>query len=153
MIEKTVDMIKNFAQENGIELNIMKNSFWVRQGSAVILIFVECFDNYENLKDEVVTFYCRVVENAKIDAKLIEKLLRLNAEFKMGSFGLTQDNAICYRHSILGGRHMDFEEFYTALASVAFISDEYDDKIISTNGGKTAIDTLVNTSRMKDIDW
>ena len=38
---------------------------------------------------------------------------------------------------------MDEDEFYQSLYSVARIADEYDDKIISSHGGKSAMDVLI----------
>ncbi len=58
--------------------------------------------------------YRIVAREANPDNKLMEELLRMNAEIPQGAFGLKDDNII-FSHCILGGHHLDEYEFLHSL--------------------------------------
>jgi hypothetical protein len=143
----SIERIKTFAKNRDISINDAgDNAFWVREGSTIIHIISDKLPN----GNEMVSFLSFVVSGARIDDTLLRKLLNLNVEFNFGAFGLSEDGTITYRYSIMGGSHMDEEEFHNALAMVAIIADEYDNKIISTHGGKTAIDKIQDDIRKRE---
>lgn len=115
---------------------VQTGAYWVRQDSAIVQIKV-----IENNGKEYVDFVSIVVENTRVDEALLRKLLEMNLAIPFGAFAIEGDNVIL-RHCILGGEHMDIDEFTEALVTIAFWADEYDDKIIETNGGKTGLTVL-----------
>ena len=104
----------------------------------------------------MVEVWCPVVRGARIDQTLMRKLLRLNSELNFGAFGLLDDDTITYQYSILGGNHMDSAEFKNAISMVAFISDEYDNKIVSTHGGTPSMEYVMEIIRKEEghsLEW
>lgn len=139
MVQETLNKIRSFMNSSKAQINELsgQNAFWVREGSAIVNIHVEKFRE----DSAIVSIFSNVVRGAKLDAKLLQYLLELNAKLNFGAFAL-HNNIIIFKYDIVGGKHMDFEEFKNALIIVALISDEYDNKIIDVFGGKTAIDVL-----------
>lgn len=135
----TMEKIKKYAEQLGwnISENDDKTGYWLQEGST----FVDIFPKDNKSLPELLVF-SRVVEGARIDLELTQKLLKLNSVVRAGAFCLTEDNVILFKVSIVGGDHMDIDEFRNAVEVVAIIADEYDDKIISTHGGKTALTAI-----------
>ncbi|HMU84504.1 MAG TPA: YbjN domain-containing protein [Leptospiraceae bacterium] len=154
---KSIDRIRKLAEQLKIELQPMgTDAFWLQQGSTFVHISFDVINKEENL--EMVCIWSRVVIAPKVDDLLLKKLMMLNANLNFGSFGLTEDNVIIYKYNILGGDHVDSEEFFNALFMVATIADEYDNKIISTHGGQTAVDFLdaemaTRDSQRRALPW
>ncbi|MBP9889698.1 MAG: YbjN domain-containing protein [Leptospiraceae bacterium] len=146
MAFKSREKVRQFAQTRGVELNEYGNEgFWTSEGSTIVYIEFSDF----NKSDEMISVYSVVVRNVRVDSTLMSKLLKLNTEFNFGGFGLI-DDIIIYRYSLLGGNHVDIDEFFNALAMVALVADEYDNKIISTHGGVTGVDFLTEAIRQKE---
>lgn len=154
---KSIDRIRKLAEQLKIELQPMgTDAFWIQQGSTFVHIAFDVINKEEDL--EMVCIWSRVVIAPKVDDLLLKKLMMLNANLNFGSFGLTEDNVIIYKYNILGGDHVDSEEFFNALFMVATIADEYDNKIISTHGGQTAVDFLdaemaTRDSQRRALPW
>ncbi|TAE32708.1 MAG: hypothetical protein EAZ92_01350 [Candidatus Kapaibacterium sp.] len=110
-------------------------SFTIRQGSSLVSVVVRPFTESETC----VECTANVVSGAEISPAIMKFLLRKNAELHFGGFGLLFDGTITFSYSF-PGMHLDKEEFHTALASVAIISDYYDDEIVAAAGGKRASD-------------
>ena len=79
-------------------------------------------------EDLLVTIFSYVAEHVSLTPELAEELLRLNATIPFGSFGLTFDHSVIFSHS-LAGANIDFNEFVSAVQTVATIADEHDEKI------------------------
>lgn len=143
----TLEKIIKYAGEFGWELNENDNKtgFWLREGSTLVDIIAK-----DNKKPPELFVFARVVEGARIDLELTQKLLRLNTSIGLGSFCLTDDGTIVFRACILGGDHMDKDEFRNAVEVVALVADEFDDKIVSTHGGKTAVTAVQEILRERD---
>jgi hypothetical protein len=137
-MKDSISKIEKFSEKNGLGLIQTKPTRYVmKEGSTIVYIIIK-----EDHNEEWIVFYSIVVKGAKNSKKLMEELLILNAKFPFGAFGLHEGHII-FKHCILGGDHMDEYEFLQSLYSVAKIADEYDNKIIGTYGGKTAMDTLI----------
>lgn len=135
---ESIKRIKKYAENNSISLiKSKKNHFIMKEGSTFVYIMIN-----SDTDDEWVAFYSLVVKDAKKKKKLLKKLLEMNSYIPFGAFGL-QGNYIVFKHCILGGHHMDEKEFLQSLLSVSKIADEYDNIIIDTYGGKTAMDILI----------
>lgn len=143
----TKEKVIAYSKQLGWQLNDNDNQtgFWLREGST----FVDLIPKDKTDRQELLVF-ARVVEGARIDFELTKKLLQLNVSISLGAFALTDDGTIVFRACILGGDHMDIDEFRTAVEVVAFIADEFDDKIVSTHGGKTAVTAIEELQRERD---
>ncbi len=116
-------------------INFDNGAFAITRGSSQVLIVVRPFIKGET----AVEFTSNVVVGAKIDENLMKFLLRKNAELHFGAFGLLFDDTITFAYSIAAS-NLDENEFVNALNSVAYISDYYDDEIVTIAGGKRASD-------------
>ncbi|MFA6234770.1 MAG: YbjN domain-containing protein [Bacteroidota bacterium] len=140
IVNATRNKVKSFLKEiygrnykNSVQE--VDDSFVIRQGSAVVNIFVRPMSK----EDCLVTSQAYVVQGAKIGPKILGMLMRLNATNPVGAFGLLFDDTIIFRHSI-SGANLDLNEMRTSIRTVAFFSDEYDDAICKIAGGTRAID-------------
>ncbi len=77
--------------------------------------------------DVLVNVFSYVAENVQLTREFAEELLRLNATTPFGSFGLTFDNSVIFSYS-MAGAYLDFQEFLSAIQTVATIADNYDEK-------------------------
>jgi type III secretion system-like peptide-binding chaperone len=137
-MNKSKIKIKNFAEKNKLGLIISKkDNYILKEGSTFVYILVN-----EDEGGEWIVFYSLVVKNAKKSKKLMIELLELNSSLPFGAFGF-RDEYIVFKHCILGGDHMDEEEFLQSLYSVAKIADKYDNDIQKKYGGKRAMDVLL----------
>lgn len=136
---ETIKKIRKFSKQEGVDLLESKeNNFIYSDGSTFVYIITK-----EGEPEEWIYFISLVVKDAQLDIELLDMLLRLNATLPFGAFGLT-DEYIIFKHSILGGKHVDREEFFQSLYAVAKHADSFDDDIISIHGGKRAIDVLMD---------
>ncbi len=123
-------LVKRFAEKNEIELiKILGNNLLLKKGETLVYISIK-----NDTKDEWIVFYRVVAKKAIPDSKLMEELLRMNSDITPGAFGLQDDNII-FKHCILGGHHMDEDEFLHSLYAVARITD----RIISAYDGTTKV--------------
>lgn len=83
-----------------------------------------------------------VTENSRVDAQLMEFLIRENTDLFCGAFSLDKNNAIWLEYSLLGSS-CDRNEFTSALGEIASIADEYDDEIIAKWGGTNGQSALI----------
>jgi len=107
----------------------------VTRGSTRVMISIRPFTAEECM----VECTAHVVAGATITPELMKFLLRKNAEIHLGGFGLLFDDTIVYSNSVTG-THLDRNELIVLVASVAVISDHYDDEIVTMAGGKRASD-------------
>ena len=125
----------------------------MREGSTIVHISFSYLDDSNS--DVMISFFSQVVRNVRVDMTLMSKLLKLNVELNFGAFGLI-DDLVILKYNVLGGDHIDEDEFYNALFMIGYVADLYDDKIISTHGGVTAIDhigNLIKEERGHIAEW
>jgi len=70
-------------------------------------------------------------------------LLELNHELPVGAFSLIGDD-IFYSHSIFGSA-LTPKNLLGAIAAVANVADDYDDRLGAKYGGQTALDRIGDT--------
>ena len=113
--------------------------FYVQYGSTVIEISAEPYGPDE--ATVAIVAYC--VQGADIDDELLAKLLRMNHDLPFGAFSVVGDD-IFFSHTLFG-RTLQRSNLLGAVAAVAEISDEYDDKLAVSYGGETALDRIRRT--------
>jgi hypothetical protein len=91
--------------------------------------------------DAVVTTRAYVVRGTEVTPELMRFLLTENDKLRFGGFGLDEDGDIFFQHAIVGST-VDPEELRASLLAVVITADEYDDRIIETYGGQSALDFI-----------
>ncbi|MCP4205273.1 MAG: YbjN domain-containing protein [bacterium] len=89
--------------------------------------------------------YC--VQGVEVDENLLLGLLELNHTLPFGAFSLVGTD-IFFSYSIFG-RTLERRNLLNAIAAVANISDDYDDRIVAKYGGETALDRIRTTGGRK----
>lgn len=113
--------------------------FYVRYGTTVLEISVDPYGPEEAVV--VVMAYC--VQGAEVDKDLLLALLELNHTLPFGSFSIAGGD-VFFSESLFG-RSLDRASLLTAIAAVATVSDDYDDRIVERFGGQTALDRIRDT--------
>ena len=146
-METSIKKIMSFAEENNIELHKYgEGRFWAREGSAIVYMGVSV-----DRGTEYVDFFCDVVTGTRVDEHLTKKLLEVNFTLPFGSLSL-RSNDVVLKHSIMGGEHMDCDEFVISLITIAQVAAEYADRIISKHGGKAGFTILKEIYDKKGTD-
>ncbi len=89
--------------------------------------------------------YC--VQGVTVDENLLLGLLELNHTLPIGAFSLVGTD-IFFSYSIFG-RDLERRDLLNAVAAVANISDDYDDRIVAEYGGERALDRIRSTGGRK----
>ena len=113
--------------------------FYVGYGSTVLEISVEPYGPEETIVE--VTAYC--VQGVETSENLLLGLLELNHELPVGAFSLV-GNDVFFSHTLFG-KSLERNNLLGAIAAVANISDDYDDRIVGKYGGQTALDRIRDT--------
>lgn len=117
--------------------------FYTDYGSTVLEISVEPYGPEETMVE--ITAYC--VQGVRLDDELLAGLLELNHRLAFGAFSLVGRD-LFFSHSIFGPS-IDSKNLLNAIASVATVSDDYDDRIVEKYGGQTALDRIQDTGGRK----
>jgi hypothetical protein len=117
--------------------------FYVGYGSTVLEVSVEPYGPEETIV--LVTAYC--AQGVQPDEDLMLGLLELNHELPIGAFSLVGRD-VFYSHALFG-KTLDRKNLLGAIAAVATISDDYDDRIVAKYGGQTALDRIQDTGGRK----
>jgi hypothetical protein len=112
---------------------------YVRYGSTVLEISVEAYGP----KEAVVTIMSYCVQGLDADEQLLSTLLELNHVLPLGAFSMLEKD-VYFSHSLLG-RDLQPRTLLSAIAAVADIADEYDDRIVARWGGQTALERIRDT--------
>lgn len=110
--------------------------FYLKYGSTVLEISI---DPYEE-DDAVIEVLAFCVQGVEPTFELMRELLKLNSEVPLGAFSML-DKDVFFSHSFLG-RRLRPEQLIASLDSVASISDDYDEHLVSKYGGETALERL-----------
>lgn len=117
--------------------------FYGRFGSTVLEISVDPYGPEEIVVK--VMAYC--VQGARVDKSLREGLLQLNHTLPMGSFSLVGSDV--FFSLSLFGRSLEPRNFLNAIAAVATVADDYDDRIVARYGGETALERIESTGGIR----
>jgi hypothetical protein len=110
--------------------------FYVSYGSTVLEISVDPYGPEE----AYITVLAYCVQGARLEEDLLLGLLELNHHLPFGTFSVVGEN-IFLSHSLFG-RSLERSNLLGAIAAVANISDEYDDRIVAKYGGQTALQRI-----------
>ncbi len=117
--------------------------FYVRYGSTVLEISVDPYGPEEAVV--MIMAYC--VQGVEVVEDLLLGLLELNHSLPFGSFSLVGEDI--FFHHALFGRTLERKSLLNAVAAVATISDDYDDRIVAKYGGQRALDRIRDTGGRK----
>ena len=115
--------------------------FYLKYGSTVLEISINPYEE----DDAVIEVLAFCVQGVEPSPDLMQDLLLLNSELLIGAFSMV-DGDVFFSHSFLG-RRLRPEQLIASLDSVASISDEYDEQIVSKYGGETALERLRGRNR------
>lgn len=124
-------------------LDAENGHFYVGYGSTVLEVSVEPYGPEETIV--LVTAYC--AQGVEPEEDLLLGLLELNHELPVGGFSLVGRD-VFYSHALFG-KTLDRKNLLGAIAAVATISDDYDDRIVAKYGGQTALDRIQHTGGRK----
>lgn len=113
--------------------NTEDGRFYVRYGTTVLEISVEPYGP----EDAVVRITAFCVQGVEVEEKLLLGLLELNYSLPFGAFSLVGQD-IFFSHSLFG-RTLERRNLLGAIAAVATVSDDYDERIVAKYGGQTAL--------------
>lgn len=113
--------------------------FYVSYGSTVIEISIDPYGPEEI----TVTVMAYCVQGVAVDENLLLGLLELNHTLPFGAFSLVGTD-VFFSYSVFG-RTLERRNLLNAIAAVANISDDYDDRIVKKFGGDTALDRIRTT--------
>ena len=113
--------------------------FYVTYGSTVLEVAVDPYGPEDAAV--VVSSFC--VQGVDLDENLLLGLLELNHQTPFGGFSLV-DRDIFFHYAIFGAG-LDRRTLLGAIAAVATVSDDYDDRIVAKFGGQTALDRIAQT--------
>lgn len=104
-------------------------------GSALAQVGISAWGD----EDTTITTRAYLVTEVEITPDLASFLLHENERMRFGAFGLDQEDAIFFEHSILGSR-TDQEELKSSVMAVILTADSYDDKIVEQWGGQRMLE-------------
>ncbi len=110
--------------------------FYLKYGSTVLEISIEPYEE----DDAVIEILAFCVQGVEPTFELMKELLKINSEVPLGAFSMVGKD-VFYSHSFLG-RRLRPEQLIASLDSVATISDDYDEHLVSKYGGETALERL-----------
>jgi hypothetical protein len=113
--------------------------FYVTYGSTVLEVAIDPYGPEDAAV--VVSSYC--VQNVDLEEDLLLGLLELNHQTPFGAFSLV-DRDIFFHYTVFGSS-LDRRSLLGAIAAVATVSDDYDDRIVAKYGGQTALDRIAQT--------
>ncbi|HVS03157.1 MAG TPA: hypothetical protein VMT16_10350 [Thermoanaerobaculia bacterium] len=142
---QTQELVAEFLRELFDDLYYEEDTghFYVRYGSTVLEVAVEGYGPEE--ARVTVMAYC--VQGVRLERDLLLGLLELNHHLPFGAFSLV-GNDIYFSQSLFG-RSLQRSNLLGAIAAVANISDEYDDRIVAKYGGQTALERIRDTAERR----
>ena len=117
--------------------------FYVTFGSTVLEVSVDPYGPEDAAV--LISSYC--VQGVTVENTLLRGLLELNHQLPFGAFSLVGDD-IFFSYALFGSA-LDRTNLLGALAAVATLADDYDDRIAERFGGQTALDRIRDTGGRK----
>jgi hypothetical protein len=128
---------------------IDESLYTVKQGSCYVMINIVPWTEDKAL----VRCVAQLVRGVRMDGRLAQQLLELNAHMRFGAFAYEPEGQlVLFIHSILGGATLDPEELVATVRDVALVADDYDDRIVAKYGGQTMKDLLEEAALEKILE-
>ena len=119
--------------------------FYLKYGSTVLEVSIDAYEE----DDAVIEILAFCVQGVEPTFELMRELLRINSEVPLGAFSMV-GNDVFYSHSFLG-RRLRPEQLIASLDSVASISDLYDERLVASYGGETALETMRSNAKRRSV--
>jgi hypothetical protein len=113
--------------------------FYVSYGTTVLEIAVGPYGPEDTVVS--VTSYC--VQGVETEEALLRGLLELNHTLPFGAFSLVGKD-VFFTYALFGST-LERRSLLGAIAAVANIADDYDDRIVAKYGGQTALQRIRDT--------
>lgn len=110
--------------------------FYVSYGTTVLEIAVEEYGPEDSAVR--VTSYC--VQGVEVEEELLRGLLELNHRLPFGAFALVERD-LFFTYTVFGSS-LERRSLLGAIAAVANVADDYDDRIVAKYGGQTALQRM-----------
>ena len=148
--EKTRDFLHTLFGE--VTVKTMDDTFVLQEGST--FVYIRTFPISETASG--VEIFSYVVVDVDVTEELMRYLLTYNLRLMLGAFGLSIGEGgkatVLLTHTILADS-MDRGELYASVTAIARVADDLDDQIVTTFGGKTALDKIVTTQHAPAEYW
>jgi Putative bacterial sensory transduction regulator len=143
--EDTHDRVREYLRElfDGVHEDAEDGHFYVTYGSTVLEVSVDPYGPEDAAV--LISSYC--VQGVHVEETLLRGLLETNHQLPFGAFSLVGDD-IFFSHALFGSA-LDRPNLLGALAAVATLADDYDDRIAARFGGQTALDRIRDTGGRK----
>lgn len=143
--EETHDKLSEYLKELFEDpfLDPENNHFYVRYGSTVL----EISNDPYGPEEAVVTIMSYCAQGVEVEEELLSGLLELNHSLPFAAFSVVGKD-VFLSHSLFG-RALDRSTLITAIAAVATVADDYDDRIVAEYGGQTALERIQDTGGKK----
>lgn len=113
--------------------------FYVRYGSTVLEISIDAYGP----KEAVVTIMSYCVQGVEETDGLPTMLLEMNHALPLGAFSMVGKDI--FFSLTLFGRDLQPRTLLSAVAAVADLADEWDDRLCARFGGQTALERIRDT--------
>lgn len=84
--------------------------------------------------DAMIVSRAYLANKPRLDADLLEYLVRMNDQVRFGAFGVDDDGGVYFQHAILGSE-VTLQELRISVRAVAQTADRFDEHIIERWGG------------------
>ncbi len=120
-------------------LDPQTSHFYVGYGTTVLEVSVEPYGPEDSYI--LVTAYC--VQGIEVSEGLLRGLLQLNHQLPVGAFSLVGRD-VFYSYGIFG-KALNRKNLLGAIAAVATVADDWDDRLVAKYGGQTALQRIRDT--------
>ena len=110
--------------------------FGLSYGSAFLIMSVDSWGD----DDCTISIWCPIISEIEMTSDLMRFLLKENTTLPFGVFAINTNNNSIVLHESLAGSSCTKDELRLSLNIVCRIIDDYDDRIMSTYGGKRLSD-------------
>lgn len=143
--QKVADYLRHSTLfQDSVQVSATRPRFDLTYGSAHVAVEVFIWEVHPWEAEElaIVRACSCVTLGSRIDATLMDFLLKENQRMRFGSFQLGDGGEVLFAHCVLGGLGMDLMELQTCILSVVTMADTYDDLIADRFGGQRAADQV-----------
>jgi len=154
-MSKSKEKIIGFARKRGLKIkDLGDDGFLTEYESNIVNISCDIF--HGTIKEEIVSFTCMIVIGCPVDTQLLARLVGFSGRCSTSASLILIKDGILAKWTMLGGKHIDEDNFFTMLSSVAVISNSLDMSFRSSYGCQSGVDFVRDSLREKDgnnVEW